>query len=160
MEVRRRRKQQTPLVAVGRSGIHGRGVFALRSIPKGTRIIEYTGERISWKQAQELPPNDPKNPHHTFFFSLDNGMVINAGVNGNDARWINHSCTPNCEIRDQNGRIYIYALRNLKNGEELFYDYRLEPADRRTRALEKLFRCDCGTARCRGTMLEPLEETV
>jgi SET domain-containing protein len=149
---------QRKLVEVGKSGIHGKGVFVVRAIPKNTRIIEYSGERISWDKAQNLPPNDPKNPHHTFFFSLDDGMVINAGVNGNEARWINHSCAPNCETRDYRGRIYVYALRNLKKGEELFYDYRLEPADRRTKALEKLFRCDCGSAACRGTMLEPLEK--
>ena len=82
--------------------------------------------------------------------------MINAGVNGNEARWINHSCAPNCETRDHRGRIYVYALRNLKPGEELFYDYRLEPADRRTKELEQLFRCHCGSPTCRGTMLEPL----
>ena len=158
MAARRRSKKQQTLVEVSRSGIHGKGVFAARAIPKNTRIIEYTGERISWKAAQDLPPNDPKNPHHTFFFSLDDGKVINAGVDGNEARWINHSCAPNCETRDQRGRIYVHALRNLKKGEELFYDYRLEPADRRTKSLEKLFRCHCGSATCRGTMLEPLDE--
>ena len=158
MAARRRLKRERTLVEVGKSGIHGKGVFAARAISKNARIIEYAGERISWKAAQDLPATDPKNPHHTFFFSLENGMVINACVNGNEARWINHSCTPNCETRDQRGRIYVHALRNLKKGEELFYDYRLEPADRRTKTLEKLFRCYCGSARCRGTMLEPLDD--
>jgi len=158
MAARRRLRKQRKLVEVGRSGIHGKGVFATCAIPKGTRIIEYAGDRIPWDKAQKLPPNDPKNPHHTFFFSLEDGMVINAGVNGNEARWINHSCTPNCETRDQRGRVYVHALRNLKKGEELFYDYRLEPADPRTKKLEKLFPCHCGSVTCRGTMLEPLEE--
>jgi SET domain-containing protein len=158
MATRQRLKQQRTLVEVGESRIHGKGVFAACAIPKNTRIIEYAGERISWKEAQDLPPHDPKNPHHTFFFSLEYGMVINAGTNGNEARWINHSCAPNCETRDQRGRIYVHALRNLKKGEELFYDYRLEPADRRTKTLEKLFRCRCGSATCRGTMLEPLDD--
>jgi SET domain-containing protein len=148
----RRRK----LVRIGRSGVDGRGVFATQAIRKGTRIIEYAGQRISWEAAQELPPDDPENPHHTFFFSLEDGTVINAGVNGNEARWINHSCAPNCETRDHRSRIYVYALRDLKPGEELFYDYRLEPAERRTKKLERLFRCHCGSATCRGTMLEPL----
>src|SRR5689334_14324184 len=143
MAARRRSKHKRILVEVRKSNIQGKGVFAACAIPKDTRIIEYTGERISWDEAQNLPPNDPKNPHHTFFFSLDDGMVINAGVNGNEARWINHSCTPNCETRDHRGRIYIHALRSLKKGEELFYDYRLEPADPRTKELEKLFRCQC-----------------
>ncbi len=142
-------------VRVGKSGVHGRGVFATREIRKGSRIIEYTGERIPWKEAQDLPPADPKNPYHTFFFSLDDGNVINAAVDGNEARWINHSCDPNCETDERSGRIYVFALRGLKKGEELFYDYRLEPAERRTKKLEKQFRCLCGADCCRGTMLEP-----
>jgi len=143
-------------VRVSRSGIHGKGVFARCDIRKGACIIEYTGERLPWKVAQDLPPHDPDDPYHTFLFSLENGLVINAGVGGNESRWINHSCAPNCEIRERRGRIYIHALRNLKKGEELFYDYNLEPADRRTKKLEQFFRCDCGAPNCRGTMLEPL----
>ena len=150
------RKRPEKLVRVGKSGVHGKGVFAARKIRKGTRIIEYTGERIPWKQAQQLPPHDPKNPHHTFFFSLDDGRVINAAVGGNEARWINHSCAPNCETSESKGRVYISALRGLKEGEELFYDYRLEPAERRTKKLERLFRCNCGGENCRGTMLDLL----
>lgn len=111
---------------------------------------------MPWKTAQDLPPHDPKNPYHTFFFSLENGTVIDAGVGGNESRWINHSCEPNCEPREQRGRIYIHALRKIEQGEELLYDYNLEPADRRTKALEKLFGCNCGAPTCRGTMLEPL----
>ncbi len=143
-------------VRVGKSGVHGKGVFAVRKIRKGARIIEYTGERISWKKAQQLPAHDPKNPHHTFFFSLDDGKVIDAGVGGNEARWINHSCEPNCETSESKGRVYVFALRTLKAREELFYDYRLEPAEPRTEKLERLFRCNCGSANCRGTMLELL----
>lgn len=142
------------LIAVRRSGVHGRGVFARRDIPRGKRIIEYTGQRISWQEAQDLPPHNPDEPEHTFFFSLDDGPVINAAVGGNASRWINHSCAPNCRPDEVKGRVYIYAKRKIKKGEELFYDYSLEPADRRTKALEKLFRCDCGSADCRGTMLE------
>lgn len=143
-------------VAVRRSPIHGRGVFATRAIRKGARIIEYTGERISWKAAQKLPAQDPENPHHTFFFSLDDGDVINAAVGGNEARWINHSCAPNCKTDEIKGRVYVFAKRNLKAGEELAYDYRLEPADRRTKKLEALFGCACGSRRCRRTMLGPV----
>jgi SET domain-containing protein len=151
-----KKKRVSDLVRVGRSKVHGKGVFARRAIRRGTRIIEYAGEIISWKEAQKLPPYDPNNPYHTFFFSLENGTVINAAVGGNESRWINHSCAPNCETRDYRGGIYVYALRNLKKGEELFYDYNLEPADRRTKKLEQLFACHCGTPNCRGTMLEPL----
>ncbi len=150
------RQARDKKVRVGKSGVHGRGVFAARRIRKGARIIEYTGERISWEKAQKLPAHDPKNPHHTFFFSLDDGRVVDAAVGGNEARWINHSCMPNCQTSESKGRIYISALRSLKEGEELFYDYRLEPAEPRTKKLERLFRCNCGSVNCRRTMLELL----
>ena len=141
-------------VRVGKAPVHGKGVFATRKIRKGARIIEYTGERIPWKEAQELPPRDPENPYHTFFFSLDDGNVINGAAGGNESRWINHSCEPNCETGERRGRIYVFALRSLEAGEELFYDYRLEPAEKRTKKLERIFRCHCGSASCRGTMLD------
>ena len=140
-------------IEVRQSGVHGRGVYATAAIPRGTRIIEYTGKRISWEEGQAQEPQDPDNPNHTFFFSLENGDVIDAGSGGNDARWINHSCRPNCEAREDKGRVYVYALRNLRRGEELFYDYALVPAERRTKKLEKEFGCSCGSAKCRGTML-------
>jgi SET domain-containing protein len=145
-------------IAVSRSGVHGRGVFARQRIPKGARIIEYTGRRVPWKKAQELPPFDPKNPYHTVFFSVDVGDVIDAAVGGNEARWINHSCDPNCETYEEEGRIFVHALRGLRPGEELFYDYKMIPAERRTRKVEKEFACFCGTTKCRGTMLEPVKE--
>ncbi|MBA2269136.1 MAG: SET domain-containing protein-lysine N-methyltransferase [Chthoniobacterales bacterium] len=138
-----------------KSGVHGKGVCATTSIRKGTRIIEYTGEHIPWKKAMDLPPHDPSDPYHTFYFSLDNGDVIDAGKGGNDSRWINHSCDPNCETSETDNRIFVYALRSIQPGEELFYDYKIVPAERRTNALEKQFACRCGSANCRGTMVEP-----
>ena len=91
---------------VRNSKIHGRGVFATRTIRKGTRIIEYRGERTSWEVALERPPSDPDNPHHTFFFETSDGKVIDANVRGNAARWINHSCDANCEsCEDDDGRV-------------------------------------------------------
>ena len=144
-------------VEVRGSGIHGRGVFATRPIRKGERIIEYAGRRISWKKAIEMPDADPKNPNHTKFFGMDDGTVIDPSVGGNEAQWINHSCAPNCETAEKRGRIYIVACRNLKTGDELFFDYRLEVEGRRTKKLERDFACYCGAPRCRGTMLEPLE---
>jgi hypothetical protein len=140
---------------VRRSSVHGRGVFTRVPIRKGARIIEYTGRRLPWKEAQELPPHNPKDPYHTVYFSLDNGDVIDAAVGGNDARWINHSCDPNCETEEEDGRIFVHALRGLRAGEELFYDYNMVPAERRTRKVEKEFACFCGAKNCRGTMLEP-----
>jgi SET domain-containing protein len=142
-------------IEVRRSGIHGRGVFARDRIRKGARIIEYTGRRIPWKDAQELPPLDPGNPYHTVFFSVDNGDVIDAAVGGNEARWINHSCEPNCETFEEDYRIFVHALRGLRPGEELFFDYKMIPAERRSPKVEKEFACFCGAEKCRGTMLAP-----
>lgn len=140
-----------------RSGVHGRGVFVTARIRKGARIIEYTGRRLPWKEAQDQDPLDPANPYHTMFFSLDNGDVIDAAVDGNESRWINHSCDPNCETFEEDDRIFVHALRGLRAGEELLYDYKMVPSERRTRKLEKEFACLCGTAKCRGTMLEAKE---
>lgn len=145
-------------VEVRKSGVHGKGVYARESIRKGERIIEYTGKRMPWGYAMDLPPRDPDDPFHTFFFSLDSGDVIDAAQGGNDARWINHSCDPNCETTEEDDRIFIYALRAIRPGEELFYDYKIVPAERRTKKLEKDFACRCESAHCRGTMLEPKEE--
>lgn len=137
------------LLEIRTSRIHGRGVYCKRPIRKGTRIIEYTGKRMSWEEA----PNDPNNPH-TFNFGLDDGQVINPEIGGNEARWINHSCDPNCEaIEDEDDRVFIYALRKLSAGEELFYDYALELDEPPTKELEKEHACHCGSRKCRGTML-------
>src|SRR5690606_21178365 len=105
--------------AVRRSPIHGRGVFALRKIRKGECIIEYTGERISHAEADrryeaEHEENDP----HTFLFTVNDRVVIDAGRGGNSSRWINHSCAPNCETDERNERIFIYAKRDIMPGEE------------------------------------------
>ena len=139
------------------SGVHGRGVYATDRILKGARIIEYVGRHLPWKEAMDLPPHDPKQPYHTFLFSLDNGDVIDAGTGGNDSRWINHSCEPNCETSEEDDRIFVDALRALQPGEELFYDYKIVPAERRTKKLEREFACRCGSVKCRGTMIAPPE---
>ncbi|MGZ4966403.1 MAG: SET domain-containing protein [Chthoniobacterales bacterium] len=142
-------------IRVAKSRIHGRGVFATTPIRKGSRIIEYTGRRLPWKEAMDLPPHRADDPYHTLFYALDDGNVIDAGQGGNESRWINHSCDPNCETEEEDGRIFICALRNIRAGEELFYDYCIEPAERRSKTLEREFACHCGAANCRGTMLEP-----
>lgn len=152
-------KPRTPAanrLEVRRSGVGGNGVYATAPIRKGTRIIEYSGRHRRWKEAMDLPAHRPDDPYHTFFFSLDNGDVIDAGVGGNHSRWINHSCAPNCETNEEDNRIFVYALRSIHSGEELFYDYKIVPAERRTKKLEKEFACRCGSASCRGTMLEPI----
>jgi hypothetical protein len=141
-------------IIVKTSRIHGRGVYAARKIAKGERIIEYKGERISWREADRRPPSDPNDEHHTFFFALEDGKrVIDAKVGGNAARWINHSCAPNCETEEEEGRVYIQALRDIKRGEELFYDYGLITDERITPTLKKQYQCLCGARDCRGTML-------
>ncbi len=137
------------------SSVHGNGVFATRKIPAGARIIEYCGKRISEKQADQRFGLDPDNPHHTFFFSLESGRLIDGGDNGNDARWINHSCEPNCEAQEEKGRVYIHALRDIRRGEELCYDYGLVVEQRMTKALKKAYARRCGSDERLGTMLAP-----
>ena len=143
-------------IEVRRSGVHGKGVFALVPIAKGEIIIEYIGEVISWKKALKRHPHDPKDPNHTFYFHIDKKHVIDALHGGNDARWINHACEPNCRANEtDDGRVFIEALRELSPGEELFYDYGLVIDQRYTKALKKQYECRCGSPRCRHTMLAP-----
>jgi uncharacterized protein len=150
-----RNAQNGRRIQVRRSPVHGKGVFALQKIRKGETIIEYKGELITWKQAQRRHPHDPNDPHHTFYFHIDDKRVIDAAVGGNAARWINHACKPNCEADEVDGRIFIKALRKLKAGEELCYDYGLIIDEPYTKKLKKLFECRCGAKKCRGTMLAP-----
>ena len=142
-------------IQVRRSGVHGKGVFAVAPIARGERLIEYTGEVIPWREELRRHPHDPSDPNHTFYFHIDDKHVIDANVGGNAARWINHACSPNCEADENDGRIFIQALRNIAPGEELFYDYGLVIDERYTEKLKKQFECRCGTRGCRGTMLAP-----
>ncbi len=136
------------------SPVHGRGVFAARTIRKGETVIEYRGKRMTWDEACEQPASDEADPYHTFLFSLDDGRVIDAAIGGNAARWINHSCTPNCETyEDDRGRVYVAARRKIRPGEELSYDYRLEIEGKVGKRMRKAYACRCGARRCRGTML-------
>lgn len=135
------------------SGVHGRGAFATEWITAGTRIIEYAGERITPEEADRRDPDDAPGPHHTFLFAIDDDVVIDAGVGGNDARWINHSCDPNCDAVIEDGRIWIEAIRDIAPGEELAYDYAYELKERHTPAAKRRYPCRCGAARCRGTIL-------
>ncbi|QAU32923.1 SET domain-containing protein-lysine N-methyltransferase [Janthinobacterium sp. 17J80-10] len=144
-----------PAFVVRGSRIHGRGVFAAREIAAGTRLVEYKGERITEEQAIERHGRDPENPHHTFFFSLEDGRMIDGDAGGNNARWINHACEPNCEAREENGRVFIYALHDIAAGEELGYDYGLVLDARQTAAVKRDYACRCGAQSCRKTMLAP-----
>jgi SET domain-containing protein len=144
-----------PWLRVSRSPIQGRGAFAVRRIPKGTRIIEYAGERITPEEAaRRYTRDDARIP--VLLFDLDAKTVIDAGRHGNQARFINHSCEPNCETVEDDRRIYIEAIKAIEPGTEITYDYHLEvPWGERAR-LKKIYVCRCGTKSCRGTMIEPL----
>jgi SET domain-containing protein len=133
------------------SAIHGRGVFALQSIRKGARVIEYTGERISHREADRR--HTAARSLHTMLFIADKKTVIDATRGGNSARWINHSCNPNCEAVDDEGRIYIEAIRDIRQGTELTYDYNLLLEEQHTLAAKREYSCHCGERRCRGTLL-------
>ena len=143
-------------IQVRRSGVHGKGVFAVAPIAAGETIIEYVGEVITWPEALRRHPHDPADPNHTFYFHIDDTRVIDANVGGNSSRWINHACAPNCEAElTDDGRVFIKALQPLAAGDELFYDYGLVIDERYTPALKKAYACRCGAPDCRRTMLAP-----
>lgn len=142
------------LYAVRRSSIHGRGVFATADIARGTRIVEYKGKLSTWDEAMERPDSDPDDSAHTFLFEIDDGRVIDARVRGNAARWINHSCAPNCVTHeDEDGHVFIDAKKSIAPGTELSYDYRLTIDGKLTKAERAQYACRCGAAKCRGTLL-------
>lgn len=142
-------------IRVRRSGVHGKGVFAVEKLKKGEALIEYVGEVIDWPEALRRHPHNPEEPNHTFYFSIDDDHVIDANVGGNAARWINHACKPNCEADEQGGRVFIKTLRKIQPGEELFYDYGLVIDEKYTKKLKKQYECRCGAKKCRGTLLAP-----
>ncbi len=138
------------LFTVRRSAIHGRGVFAAAPIVKGARIIEYVGECISPAEADARYGGDYDPAAIVLLFIADKNTVIDAGVGGNSARFINHSCVPNCQSVQDAGRVFIEALRDIAPGEELTYDYRLELSEQETALRQEHYRCRCGSAKCRG----------
>ncbi len=145
-----------PWHVVRQSAIHGNGVFAKRNIPAGTRIMEYVGQRISADEADRRHPVNPDDPFHTFFFALQTGEVIDGGIDGNEGRWINHSCEPNCEAEETDDRrIFIVSQQPIARGEELNYDYGLIIDARHTAKLKRDYGCRCGSEHCRSTMLAP-----
>ncbi len=148
-------KRAGPRIQVRRSGVHGKGVFALAPFARGERIVEYTGEMITWKEALRRHPHNPADPDHTFYFHIDDGRVIDGKSGGNAAKWINHSCQPNCETDEEGDRVFVKAKRAIKAGEELNYDYGLILDGRHTAKVKKQFECRCGSRKCRGTMLAP-----
>lgn len=135
------------------SPIQGLGAFATERITRGTRLIEYAGERLTPAEADARYPDDDAVRHHTYLFAIDDDVVIDAAVNGNEARFINHSCDPNCDAVIDEGRIWIETIRDVEPGEELAYDYAYTLEKRHTPAAKRRFPCHCGAVRCRGTIL-------
>ncbi len=142
-------------IEVRDSALHGLGVFATTSIKKGTRVIEYLGERVSHAQADRRYDDKDETDSHTFLFIVDGRTVIDAGVGGNEARFVNHGCDPNCESVIQDRRVFIEAIRDIAPGEELTYDYQIQREDSDPPNIDVIFACRCGASSCRGTMLWP-----
>ncbi|HEX7019500.1 MAG TPA: SET domain-containing protein-lysine N-methyltransferase [Gemmatimonadaceae bacterium] len=137
-----------------RSPIQGLGGFAAVDIPKGTRIIEYTGEKITNGEADRRYDDEKMDRHHTFLFILNQRTVVDAAYEGNEARFINHSCDPNCEAIIERGHIWIDAIRNIPAGTELLYDYQYEDDPKYTQEDLRFYACHCGAPNCRGTIVK------
>jgi len=139
------------------SKIQGRGAFATRAIRKNERIIEYLGECIDDAESDIRYPDDEMGRHHTFLFAIGDGTrVLDAGPLDWPAKYINHSCEPNCEaIEEEDGRVFISALRKIEDGTELLYDYAYERTAEHTPEDEQLYLCQCGSPECRGSILAP-----
>ncbi len=144
-----------PLIEVRVSPLHGLGVFARLPIARGTRVLEYLGERISHEEADRRYEHKSAHDNHTFLFIADDTTVIDAGIDGNEARFVNHACDPNCESVIERARVFIDAIRPIAPGEELTYDYQIQRETSDPPDIDAIFACRCGLARCRGTMMWP-----
>ena len=144
---------------IRKSGIQGCGVFATQRLRPGRKIIEYTGDRITNDEADRRYDEARMTRHHTFLFTLDKRTVIDGRSKTNDARYINHSCAPNCEAVIEEKRIWIYALRNIQPGTELGYDYQYERTGENDDEMEKFYVCRCGAPECRGSIMLPARKS-
>ena len=140
---------------IRKSSIQGRGAFAKRQIRKGQRLIEYTGDRITPEEGDRRYVEDGMRRHHTFLFTVDAKTCIDGKRGGNESRYINHSCDPNCEAVIEDGRIFLFAKKAMAPGTELTYDYQYERTPEHTKEDEEFYRCLCGSPKCRGTILAP-----
>ena len=149
-------------IVARRSAIHGNGVFAVAPIAKGERIIEYKGRRRTHEEVDAGDTGDVDSGH-TFLFTLNDEYVIDANYEGGTARGINHSCSPNCEavLEEDDGddrtkdRVFIEAIRDIKPGQELSYNYGITLEEKHTPELKKIWECRCGSRNCTGTLLQP-----
>lgn len=142
------KKARNSYIIRRQSSIHGRGVFARKDIPAGTRIIEYTGEKVTKAEAEKRGDSRlsryRQNPAMAgvFLFDLNKRYDIDGNVPFNTARHINHSCSPNAETEIVRGKIWIIALRDIAQGEEITYNYGYPFEDYEEHP------CFCGTNRC------------
>ena len=150
-------------IEVKNSGIHRHGVFAKIDIPKETKIVEYIGEKISAEEGErrhergtENHLKDPENNAGTYIFILDDDVYLDGDIPENDAKYINHSCEPNCEIDIKDKRIWIHSLRDIKKGEEITYNYGFELYDDDPYFFKK-HPCKCGSKNCPGYILSEEE---
>jgi len=145
--------RQPRYLQVRRSRLAGRGVFTSRAVPKGTLLLEYLGERITHEEAGERYYAATKPDAFVLLFTVDRKVVIDGGVGGRAARYVNHSCDPNCEADEIGGRIFIASIRDIAAGEELTYDYNMEAPSPLPRDWRRRYACRCGTPSCRGTIV-------
>jgi SET domain-containing protein len=139
------------LFEIRRSKIHGRGAFALTHIPKGTRLVEYTGEIITPGEADRRA--ERSRSERTYLFTINSRKLVDATHRGSRARYINHSCEPNCSSTVEKGRVWIDAERDIEPGEELTYDYQLIIDDSNWQKSGADYPCLCGKPKCRRTLL-------
>lgn len=163
LKAEKSRKAKKPMKVEARlSPIHGNGIFATQDIAKGERVIRYQGALRTHEEVDEEYGGQEENGH-TFLFTLNDTYVIDANVSANIARWMNHSCDPNCEAvveeddkgRPEKDKVYIEAIKDIAKGEELTYNYGIVLEERHTPKLKKLWGCRCGADNCTGTMLQP-----
>jgi SET domain-containing protein len=148
-------KSRGPRIVLRRSGIHGRGVYARRMLHEDETVCEYKGERIDDAEAARRYPENMAGLNHTFLFGIDDDLNIDGGSKGNIARWINHSCEPNCDTFEEDKRMFVRAIRDIRPGEELTYDYSIGAGEPLTREVKSRWPCWCASKKCRGTVLVP-----
>jgi uncharacterized protein len=138
--------------SVRRSRVHGRGLFARTPYAPGELVGEYRGRVIDRSREDETSSAADPDPSYTLLFAIDDNLTIDAGVDGNTIRFINHSCDPNCETTVEDDRVFVHTLRHVSPGEELTYDYNLRPGEPDDGP--EAYPCRCGSKNCRGTMLD------